>query len=224
MSCNCAYCSCPNRRRQVELKAGEDSLHSECTCLYHRQALPFCRWQLPQHSDCIKWWVRSPEINPYLQGAQYFMPFLYIFVDNSGAPTSPFHQVCSPDLHLGNKLPFSGTKGGCMWPQAPTPSLGVYGTVLVLSTAKSALDPHPLWNVYTYLPSQNARKIQPLSKLVKNLASMVLLWRQCTVFFSTWLSLLPSSHVFIQRKSGHWTAECFNFACTSQCTLPKAGL
>lgn len=136
----------------------------------------------------------------------------------------PFRQVCSPDLHLGNKLPFSAIKGVCTWPRAPTPSLGAYEAVPVHSTVKSALNPHPRWNVYTYLPGQTASKLQPLGKLVKNLASMVLLWGHHTVFFSTWLRLLPSSHVFIQGKSGHWTAEWFNIAYASQCTLPEAGL
>lgn len=136
---------------------------------------------------------------------------------------APFRQVCSPDLHLGNKLPFSGIKV-CMLPQAPTPSLGAYETLPILSTVKSALNPHLHWNVYTYLWGQTTSKLQPLGKLVKNLASMVLLWGHHTVFFSTWLSLLSSSHVFIQGKSGHWTAECFNIAYASQCTLTKAGL
>lgn len=139
---------------------------------------------------------------------------------------APFRQVCSPDLHLGNKLPFSGIKGVCTWPQAPTPSLGAYETetVPVLSTVKSAPSPLPHWNVYTYLRDQTVSKLQPLGKLVKNLASMVLLWGHRTVFFSKWLSLLPSSHVFIQGKSGHWTAECFNIAYASQLPLNKAGL
>lgn len=85
-------------------------------------------------------------------------------------------------------------------------------------------NPHLLWNVYTYLWRQSASELQPLSKLVKNLASMVLLWGHHIVFFNTWLSLLPSSHVFIHGKSGHWTAECLNIAYASPCSLTKAGL